>query len=221
MSASASSTITTKTTTCVKCGVQKDLKGFGKRQFKSTNLTPTCLECAEVCRWVEWANWFDDPGVLGDGRGPRRACRYCKDLKYESEYSRTEWKSDTPPVCWDCLQTYGALEWALAEIPRADRVLRCHTGEVLGLLLRFQFVTWEEVTTFLASRGDEAYAQKHGFYDGPGGDGAEYSAMNWMMHYACSTTPGDHIIQSLVAGIAREKCLAPGLALRHLTPRCP
>ena len=210
----------TKTIKCVICCEHKEQEGFGKKQWKSTNLSPTCLKCAANCRYAEWASQYDDPGGLGDGSGPRRACKYCKELKGRSAYTKKEWKSDANPVCSECQETYGHLEWALGGIPREDMLLRSHTTEELDLLLRFKFLTWEEVTTFLASRSDEAYAQKHGFYPGLAHDGVQYSATSWLMHYA-RNYPGDHFIKSLVAGIASDLNLVPGMALWHFPPLRP
>ena len=210
----------TKTIKCVICGEHKELEGFGKRQWKSTNLSPTCLKCAENCRYAEWASQFDDPGELGDGSGPRRACKFCGELKGQSAYTKKEWRSDANPVCSECQETHGQLEWALGDIPREEMLLRCHATEELDIALKFDFLTWQDVTTFLALHSDELYAQIQGFCPGPAYDGEQYSANSWLVNYA-RNHPGDYFIKSLVADIASRLDQMSGLELWHLTPSRP
>ena len=192
----------------MECGAEKEERGVGRKQFRWSNETPTCLQCAEANRQKEYLKWYDDPGI-GDPLGPRRICGHCTGLKYQPAYSKKEWKREKLPACWECLQTLDDLEHALAELPPADRVLRCHTREVLDLVLRFQFVTWENVTAFLELCGDDEYAVESGFYAWRG-----YSAKAWMMNYALSAAPGDQRTQSLVAGLASKKFTGKRLSIR-------
>ena len=210
----------TKTIRCVQCGQHKEQEDFGKRQWKLTNPSPTCLVCAENLRYAEWASHYDDPGEPGDGSGPRRACKFCEELKGQSAYTKRMWKSDANPVCSECQGTYDQLEWALGAITREEMLLRSHATEELDFLLKFDFLTWQDVTTFLALHSDELYAQNHGFYPGLAYDGEQYSANSWLMHYA-RNHPGDYFIKSLVAGIASGLNQMPGLELWHFTPSRP
>ena len=203
----------TKTIRCVQCGQHKEEDGFGKKQRKSTNPSPTCLVCADQLRYAAWVAHYDAPG---DGSGPLRACRFCEELKGQSNYTKMMWKSDAKPVCSECKEIHDQCAWALGDITREKMLLRCHATEELDILLKYDFLSWQDVTIFLADHSDDVYAQIQGFSPGPAYDGEHYSANDWLVNYA-RNHPSDYFIKSLVADIARRLDQMPGLDLWHLT----
>ena len=205
----------TRTIKCVQCDQHKEQDRFGKKQLKLTNPSPTCLECAEKSRVAEWAAQFDHPG---HGSGPLLTCRFCGELKGESDYTKKMWKrhDGSKPVCVQCKHLQDTLEWGLGEITHEDMLLRCHATQELDILLQYAFLSWQDVTTFLAKHSDEEYAQLQGFSPGPAHDGKYYSANEWLVNYA-GNSPSDEWVKSLVANIASRLNLAPALELWILT----
>ena len=186
---------------CVQCEQHKEEDRFGKKQLKLTNPSPTCLECAEKSRCAEWAAQFDHPGH-GNGSGPLLTCRFCQKLKGQSDYTKKMWARQAVPVCSQCKHLQATLEWGLGMIPHEEMLLRCHATQELDILLQYDFLSWQDVTTFLAKHSDEENAELQGFSPGYAHDGIYYSANEWLVNYA-GNRPGDEWVKSLVATIAK------------------
>ena len=162
---------------CVSCSEYKLLEGFGKKQFRWSNGTPTCLECAEASRdhsQQEWTVWL---------QGEVRTCIVCEEEKVKQGFGKKQWKTSAPK-CLQCAWAGRVIEDTIYQTEVQYLLGRCHNSETARLLMQHEKVQPPDVLRFLSAREwvfcDCCAPDSNPFYGGPSNDGRWWTAVEWL-----------------------------------------
>ena len=138
------------TRACVRCGERKLQKDFGSKQFKWTNYSPTCLDCAAAVRAEQYWEWH------AQAQNRTWTCVVCAEEKKKEYFGKKQVKSSAP-TCLDCAGEARYIDYAIHETDKQYVLSRCHDEQTVELLMKHGKVDKWDMLAFLDRQEDAAF----------------------------------------------------------------
>ena len=186
------------TRACVRCWEHKLHEKFGSKQFKWSNDSPTCLDCAAAARAEEYWEWH------AQAQNRTWTCVVCAEEKKVEYFGNKQVKSSAP-TCLDCAEERRDIDYVIDETDKQYVLSRCHDEQTVELLMKHGKVDIPDILAFLDSASHALFCihceDDVAYFGGYDEHGHWWTGAEWFLWHLEENHKRPEVLSALIAQV--------------------